>query len=336
MKRIVASVFLAVFLLLGLSMPVFAQDAPDSLSITASSVKAFRNLVETGDFAVVFHWKAFYADYTTLTVPGSDSIVLRLYSANGTLMATSYPYVFSPFETYGYGDGISAFYFPASANTTWLQAYEINIAGLPAYFSPIPTPVNYTMVNNDYSTATTQAEARSDFYNTIIGLCNDFNTIYPDHSLKASTDSGVVLSSDGETYFRGAIPGIQSMCPQLFLVQVYTPTAMTIVPYNTTLADAYTARLEGTDVMRGLDRIGTAMGGVDGMVIVGVLLFLLCIALCIFCMIKGWGLEPGLIGSGGIMITGALLVGDFVFTLVMIGGFISAMGIMYVMVFKRA
>lgn len=311
----------------------YALAAPESMSI--QEARAIRNLVETGDMAVVFHYRIEYDSYAGLT-PASQTIIFRLYSANGTsLLAVSRPYVYSGFETNGYGDGVSSFYFAAADAPTWGAAYRINIFGVPAYYDPIQT-MTYTMTSADYSDAVLEAASRSDLYNTVITLCDTFGTIYPEVTLKATTDSGVVLSGYGETYFRGAVPGLQTMCPALFFIQTYVPEKMAVEDYDMSLQTDYTARLVGTDIERGANRLGEWAGGIGGNVIMGLGIFIACIAVCIFTMRKGWGLEPGMLVGIGIVVLGSMLVGSFLFTLVMIIGLLAAMGIMYVFAYKKA
>ena len=86
MKRLLLSSVLAIVLLCVVAAPVYALEPPDSMSI--ESVRAFRNLAETGDAVIIFHYKIGYgAGYPT--TPASSSIIFRLYAENGTLLAAS-------------------------------------------------------------------------------------------------------------------------------------------------------------------------------------------------------------------------------------------------------
>lgn len=334
-KRVILSGILAVMAILALTIPVFALDPPTSMSI--QSVRAFQGLVEPGDMLIVFHYRIVYASYTGITPSASETFIFRLFSPDGsTLLANSTPYTFPYFETNGYGDGVSAFYFTDIPEAGWGQGYRINMLGVPAYYDP-PQTFIYTMTTADYSTTAGQVDSRQDMYTYIISLCDTFRNFYPDYNLKSSTDSGEVLSVYGEAYFRATIPGLQTLCPQLFIVQSYVPEKMPITPaYNMSLQETYTERLAGSDLMTGADRIGEYMGHISGMFVFGIFTFILCIGVCIFTMRKGWGLEPGLLVSAGLTICGSLLLGDVLFTVVMIGALIAAMGIMWVIFMKRA
>lgn len=332
-KRVILSSVLAVIVVLALAMPVFALDPPTSLSL--QSVRAFQDLAEPGDMLIVFHYRIAYATYPD-NVTASSSFIFRLFSPDGnTLLANSTPYTFPYFATKGYGDGVSAFYFSDIPEAGWGQGYQINMLGVPAYYDP-PQTFTYTMTTADYSTATGQVDGRQDMYTYIISLSDAFHNFYPNYNLKTSTDSGVVLSIYGEAYFRATVPGIQALCPQLFIVQTYIPEKMPVETYDTSLQETYTERLAGSDLMIGADRLGEYMGHISGQFVFGIFIFVVCIGTCIFTMRKGWGLEPGLLASAGLTILGALLLGDVLFTLVMIGALIAAMGIMFVIFMKRA
>lgn len=335
-KRAILSGVLAVMALFALALPAFALDPPTSSTIP--SVMAFQDLAEPGDMTIVFHYRILYDSYTGFAAtPASMTFSFRLFSPDGsTLLAQATPYTFYYFETYGYGNGVSAFYFDNATAPDWEGAYKINLLGISPYYDP-PQTYTYTMTTADYSTATTQADSRLDMYTYIISVCDNFHGYYPTYNLKTSTDTGVVLSVYGEAYFRAVVPGIQTLCPQLFIVQSYVPEKMPISPaYDVSLQETYKETLAGSDLMTGADRIGEYMGHISGMFVFGIITFILCIGTCIFTMRKGWGLEPGLLVSAGLTICGSLLLGDVLFTMVMIGALIAAMGIMWVIFMKRA
>ena len=333
MKRLLSAFIIAVILLLTNVSVAYALDPPDGMSI--QSVKAFQNLAEDGDLAIIFHYRIPYETYTYPTTPATDSIIFRLYADNGTLLSVSRPYVYSPFETNGYGDGVSSFYFTEEDAPPWEESFDINILGVPAYYDPIQT-INYEMTAADYSTAELTVDSRYALYDTILSICDTFKTIYPEVALKATTDTGVVLSQYGESYFRGAIPGLQTLCPQLFFIQVYIPERIEVEPYTMDLQTTYTERLQGTDLQRGAERIGDTMGGLSGSFVFGMIAFIGCIIACILTMRQGWGIEPGLGISTGIIILGAVLVGNALFTITMIGGLVGGMAIMFIFAYKRA
>jgi len=336
MKRTFVTTLLAVMVFLAIpGTAALAIDLPDNMQII--SAKVYHSLVETDDMLVVFHAKVNYdsANGTYPTVPASSSILMRFVSDNGTILASSTPYVYSPFDTNGYGDLVSSFYLGADDAPAWEGEHVLNITGLPIYYSPLPTPVNYTLQISDYDDSEDQDTNQSDLYIEVLRLTDVFKIIYPDVALKSITDVGTVLSAYGEAYFKSAIPGLLDLCPALFYVQVYTPEVIEVEPYDTSLGDTLAERMGGTDIQRGMDRLGDIVG-VGGSFIAGIVTFIGTMALCIFSMRRGWGIEPGIALSTLAVTLMAVLFGDFLFNLLMILALIAAIGIMYIVALRRA
>jgi len=263
-------------------------------------------------------------------------MLFRLYGVDGiTLLSTVTPANYSLFETYGYGNSISCFYFPASENLTWGSAFKINLYGLPAYFTGL-SPVTIDMSSPDWNSEdTSQKSQRTAFYDYIVELGGTLSTIYPDIPLLVTTDSNVALSVYGAAYLASAIPGIYSLCPQLFFSQVYVPTVMTTQNYTMLMGTTYESRLEGTDLMRGLNRVGGYIGGVSGFFVLAFFTLGIAIAAVIFCIRKGWGFESGAIVAAGIILCSAVLSGNILYTLVMIGSLIAIIALSWVFYHKR-
>jgi hypothetical protein len=330
-------ILMAIILMLCLPIPALSLTLPSSMSIP--DVKVFRNLAETGDMLYIFEYDiAFTSDNYSQTTPASDSFIFRLYNTDGvTLLAATTPYIYSFFGSNGYGHGVSSFYF--SANTTkptWGSAVTIELYGVPAYFSPAQS-YSYTLTTSKYTTSTTEEANRAELYNYVLILSDRLASYY--HStgiiLKATSDSGIILSSYGELYFRGAIPGLQSLCPTLFYIQVYVPQRMdTSTSYNMSQQDIYTARHATDDVGTALTSLGALMG-VSGAFAGAGVCFTICIAICVFFNKKGWSTEFGMFISAIICTLGALLLGNILFTVLMIVALLAAMGLVWVLLLKR-
>jgi hypothetical protein len=333
--RVVIALFIALAAIMPFSTTAYAIDLPDSLEI--KSTAAFHDLIETGDTFIVFHGKVNYdSDNGTYpTTPASLSIMLRFYADNGTQLASAAPYVYSPFENAGYGDFVSGFYLTANESPTWGAGNYINIVGKagPEFYSPVPTPSNYTLISSDYTTVTGSEDNQLALYIYIMGLADAFNSIYTDVPMKSVTDIGTVLSAYGEAYFKSALPGLEDLCPDLFYIQVYTPEVIAVVPYDKTLAD--TSRIEGSDLERGMNRLGVHIG-VSGVFMWGIVVFVGTIALCIFSEKRGWGIEAGMAVSSLLVILIAMLVGDTWMSLMMIVSLIAALAIMWILFLRRA
>lgn len=305
--------------------------SPEDAAISIQSIHAYQSLAEDGDMTVVFHWRWTSDNYSETAA--SRTVIIQLVADNGTVVSTTTLYVFTLFDTDGYQNNVSSFYLTPGV-AEWEGDYTVEIKGLPAYYSPPPV-FEYPMSLSDYSTAADQEEARAELNTYILDLCSIFKTFYPDVLLKTESDMGIVLSSYGESFFTSVIPGLQTLCPTLFFVQVYVPEVMPVEDYDMSLQTQYTGRLEGTDLMRGADRLGDVIG-VSAAFIWGIFMFIGMLAFGVFCSKKGWGIEVPLLVDGGAVVGFSMLFGDLFFTLAMILGLVSVMGIMYVITFKRA
>jgi hypothetical protein len=317
-------------------MPIYAITLPESMSIP--DVKVYRNLTETGDMLYVFEYNIAFTSDNFSDTSASDSFIFRLYDTDGTtLRATSSPYVYSFFNSNGYAHGVSSFYFSANdTKPSWNSAVTIQLYGTPAYFSPAQV-YNYTLTSSKYTTSTTSEANQSELYNYVLLLSDRLASYYNSTGiiLKATSDSGIILSSYGELYFRGAIPGLQTICPNLFYIQVYVPERMDSgTTYNMTMESTYTARHAGDDLGRGLTRLGTAMG-VSGAFVGAGICFVSCIAICIIFTRKGWGVEFGMFISAIIATGFALILGNIMFTILIISSLVAAIALVWLFLLKR-
>ncbi len=333
MKRL-ALVMLAGIMALVWALPVLAATyitQPTSMGVL--SAKAFSDLAADGDTSIIVHWSIPYGTGDNITypeVPASLSILIQFVSIDGTtVLGTASPFVFAAFGTNGYYQGVSEFYFTSTDNLTSGGAYQIRIVQSPIYYET-PVSTSYTMAATDWLST-----SEVGFYNHVIQLCDLLLAAYPNVALKTSTDVGLVLSTYGESYFRAAMPGIQTLCPQLFYVQDYQPSEMTVTPYDSTLQDQYSLRLQGSEIKRGADRMASYFG-VTGYFVLGMVILAACIICAVWTMKKGWGLEPGMIGASIISICGAVVLGNAVFTIVMIGTLIAAIALMFTFFGRRA
>jgi len=321
-----------------MASPAFAYLINPS-SISIPDVKVFRNLAETGDCLYVFSYDIEIPSDNYSTTPASDSIIFRLYDTdNTTVKAVATPYVYPYFESNGYADGISSFYFGASDNASvWGSDLQIEVYGWPSFYSPTISE-KFPITSSDYVLVTTQETNRSLLKDFVLLLADRLAADYQDTGviLKSTSDSGIVLSSYGEMYFRGAIDGLDALCPELFFIQVVVPEVMEVEPYDTSLADTLrAAHYTGGDMERGFNRIGDVIG-VSGDVAVAILFFGLSLGLCIWTTRKGWGVEVGLGLSALVGTLSAVLVGSILFTILMCVSFVAVGGIVYLTLLKRA
>lgn len=308
---------------------VASADTISDADITFQSIHAYRNLLVSGDMAIIFHWR--WSSTNTSSTPASSAVLATL-SYDDDVVASATPYVFSPFDDNGYGDSVIGFYLTSGNWSSTL--YSVTIAGLPIVFGSDPPYKPYSLEASEFATGATQEENQEALRIYILNLCDIFRTIYPDVGLKAVQSGSTVLSDYGETFFRSTIPGLQFLCPRLFIVQSYVPAAMEIQEYNTSKKDAATAKLTGTDLKRGADRLGDALN-TSGAVAFALIMVVGMGAILIACHRRGWGLEISTPINIFILAGMALLVGDLLFTLLMIAGFIAVIGLGYIFAGKR-
>jgi len=329
MKRTILSLLILILVAMP-GIPARAED-PSDATITIQDVITYRNLGESGDMLIIGHYR--WTTGNASATPASSAVTIRLVSSNGTTVAAVAPYVYGPFDDDGWGDIVFSFYL--TDNATWGESSEIQIVGLPAYFTSPPT-LNYTMGAGDYSTEnSTEAFQRAVMNTYILNMCDILRAIYPDVELKSISETGMVLSSYGEAYFGSVINELQTLCPALYFLQTYVPEAIAVQAYDMTTGANYTLRLAGTDLMLGFTRVGSYIN-VSGYVVAGALIFVACIVIIILCMRRGWPLELPLAIDTAVICAGALLFGDLLFTVIMIIGLIAIMGVAYAVVGKRA
>jgi len=249
----------ALFLLVALSMalflmpsPAFATDPPDS-DPTITNVHANRNLVTNGDIVI---YGLYNLPYTSLPDDGAgDTYIIRLVDTDGvTYIGAVTPYVY--FDN-GYNDGVFSLYFESGA--VWETQYIIRISQNPAFFTS-PESWDYVISASDWSDETDQDDNQLEMAGNIIILANYLEQQYTAYTLLEGGPTGTILAApQGETYFRGAIPGIQNMAPSLYLTSVatldYSSTNWTL-----TQAEAYASRMETTDIGSAENATATQFG----------------------------------------------------------------------------
>jgi hypothetical protein len=232
---------------LATAIPVYADPAdPDSMDIYA--IYANRNLLETGDMLIVFHYDI---AYTVLpTEAANQNFIFRLIDTDGTTeLGAVRPY---PYEDLGYNQGCSSFYFDADDAPTWGETYTIQIAGNPVKFT-VPPVENFTIATSDYTSSTDQDDNQSELAGHILDIAADLEVAWT-ATLTDAGDTGTVLYGAGETYFRSAVIGLQGVAPSLFIVQVGDPD-YTRQSWGTNQATTYEARYNGTWIQAGINAV---------------------------------------------------------------------------------
>jgi hypothetical protein len=283
-----------------MAVPAYATDPPTPDNLQFESAMVFRHLIEDDDALFVFHFNIHY-DSEQPDEPANHLFTFRLLETDGeSQLGAVIPYAY---YNAGYDQGCAAFYFPAAEAPTWGSAYILRISGNPEYFSTPPL-CSHTLVASEYSQVDTQEENQTLLGNYILDAAADLEINW-DTTLLYVTDLGMVLNSTGEGYFRGAIPGLAAMAPQIFPVQLLSPEYED-PGWTEEQGEAYAARFEDTWVGESLSRVGEDLH-MGWNVITGILVFGVILALGIFCQYKYGTIKPIMIGGIAVMLGGTVM-----------------------------
>jgi hypothetical protein len=243
------------------SAPVAADPAsPDELEIL--SVYVAKGLYREDDYLLVFHYNISYA--VPPSTPVNDLFHFRLLDTDGeTVIGAANIY---PYNSGGYYEGAGALYFGPEVAPTWDEPLVLQIRGNPEYWSSPPT-INYTLAISDYSPHDLPWDNHDVMGAYIIDVAMSLEIDW-DVIMLTESELGTVLSTTGETYFRGTIKGLHLFVPELLAVTTtdpdYTPS-----DYGTDRADEYVSRWEDTwmeSAMDGIRDLGFEPTLITGMV----------------------------------------------------------------------
>jgi len=309
-----AGVAVVALTLLGwwLPQPAHALIAYPSSDPEVIQFNAYRNVLETGDFLVIVYENTPYA-----TAPGvnySEAYVWRMYDTDGTselAQASGYNY-----HSRGYGYNAVNFYFSAAELATlglalyptyWEQAYVFRLSGtFGADTFLVPRNYNFTISPSDYSSLTDTAEVKVAIAQRIIDIATDLNNkwgLATDYELTYSSETGTTLSIYGQSFFRGAIYGVQAMAPSIF------PLAISNVDVDArTWTTAYAANLEGQYAGTYLEPAFTAGEGFFDVSynVMGILIILI---VCAFIIGVNWWLGGGNLWRGILESASPVIIG---------------------------
>lgn len=264
----------AILMILFFAATPALADTADPDDVNMEDIEVYTYIYEEGDFIVIAPYTISYP--TPPSVGIDDTFIFRLISDNGTELGAVLAY---PYANDGYGDGIVSFYFSTDNAPEWEGSYHIRIEENPSAFDT-PTYWDFPINSSAYSSFTTQEQNREALRLKIIDLAESFSTSWG-IDLTDTTDTGTVLSSYGESYFRLSIWGLQNLCPALFYTQASDPD-YTKRSWSTAFAESLANTFQETDfvwdAMTGFAGLWgmetrTALGFV--VLIIAVLLFLL-------------------------------------------------------------
>lgn len=223
--RILLSSVLVTALFLALIVPgVALADQSDPDSVPAPVVtNAYRNLIETGDQLYLIYANIPYGSIPDALV--TEAFFWQLIDTDGsTVIGTT---TGTPFNDSGYGYNVFSMYFSADNAPTWDQVYTIRLSGNPSIFDD-PPAFDFILGTGDFSGLTETIGVKSELALRILVIAGDLQIRWgldADTTLVNAQETGTVLSARGETFFRGAIFGLQAMAPGVFQIGVGTITA---------------------------------------------------------------------------------------------------------------
>lgn len=236
-KKVAIAGLLAVASLMCFGSTAYAIGNPDSTpTVQNYHVWAWRNILETGDMLVMAIENTPYAT-TPTDYLYSEAYIWRFMDGSTDLaQAVGYAYRDS-----GYGYNVVGFYFAAADAPTWAGTYTLRLSQSPSVFSS-PQSWDYPIPAGRYSSLTATSEVKANIATRIIWIANTFYSYWgltPTSTLVEQMETATVLSYQGQTFFRGAIYGIQGMAPAAFPLTI---TNFTLT--DRVFGDAYLTALE--------------------------------------------------------------------------------------------
>ncbi len=250
---------LVLLALLVFAAPAVATDQPSDTPTATFYV--YRNLLETGDWLLLIYQNI---PYTIIpNEPVWETYMWRLLATdNVTELGTATSY---SFNDNGYGWNVTSMYWDAGNVTAngmvWNTAYTIRLSQNPTMFAT-PVNYNYQLSAADYSTLTDPTAVQAELAARILLIASDLDIRWglgASYSLLNETETGTVLSIYGEAFFRGAIYGIQGLCPEIFayIIEDLNMESRTWSgAYITTLEEQH----QGTWVQTAMDAAGDLFG----------------------------------------------------------------------------
>ena len=284
-----------------LSGIVLAIGDPDSVSI--GDVYVFRDVIETGDQLYFVRYDVSYN--ATPSENAEDTWQMALYDSSGSLITTR------PLNYYQHNI-ISIYLQPAEA-LTWEAAHKVRIMGMPSVFGTLTEGTNMR----------TRTLASGDYYEeSFLGgvMTTQAGILETDWSIDLLTATGK-LNSTGSTFFLEAVPGLGTMCPEIFDV-VVSDVEIDYVTYPHTYGPGLSGHA-GSKLSGAVGEIGGLIGVSSGwMSWWMILVIFLMLAGIIFAGVgnPGWAMAGGfaMIAVGGFLFGGSVFT--FAITLVLLVG----------------
>jgi hypothetical protein len=319
------SVLLSIFFLCLNPMQISA-DTPAPNLTAINETHAWRNVIETGDFFLTARYNVVQNASTTIDI--SDAYLFRLMDTTNTAelgVVEAYPY-----QNDGYGQGVVSFYFPAASAPAWGGSYWLRIEGKFTAFTSPPV-YNYNIPATTYSSYITASTIKSDIAVKILDMARTIgNSWTPTRALTEESESGTVLSIYGESYFRPAIPGLQAMCPNLFLLQI-TDVDTSATTWSNNESTEKAGLVQNTTMGSGVSGVATLFN-MSFSATAAIPIIVVCVVLFIIGAVQE-NMLSGLVNSS-VVLAGASLFGWFPMGVLMLITFACGVYCLFHLIFK--
>jgi len=211
-----------------IATPVFADTPDPDTTPTIDSINIYRNSREANDMLVLIYANIPYG--IPPDTPVTETFTWRLMDTDNVTewgSTVGYAYNVGTHLDDGFGYNVWSMYFSAAnvtsmggMGTVWGTSYPLRLSGNPTVFDTPPV-YNFTVNLVDYSTLTVKADVQAELAARILTIAGDLDSkwgLSTTYSLLTQNETGTVLSLYGESFFRGAIHGLQTMAPAVFSV----------------------------------------------------------------------------------------------------------------------
>lgn len=321
-------------------MHIYA-DSPDPNLTSINETYVWRNVLESDDYLLIAKYSVipgtnetvgFVSSNSSYSINTTDDIsdmftfrLMDVANTNELGVVEAYPY-----QDDGWGQGVISFYFPASTSPAWGSSLWIRIEGKATKFSSPPI-YSFNVPAISYSTLTDQEDIRKDIAIKVIDIAQTVGrSWFTVQSLTEETESGTVLSQSGESYLRQVIPGIQALCPNLFILQILD-TISTNTTWSLNQSEKSAALVTNSSLANGI----TGMASLFDMsfsAVASIPIVIVCIALIVIGAIQG-NVLSGFINSS-IILSSASLFGWFPMGVLMLISFACGIFILFHLIYK--
>lgn len=317
---------LAVVLFLAIVSVVAAQDVDEADTLALRSVRAYGGIAEEADILIVVEYEIAYATIPTRTA--AETFIFHYYDRTEGIRRSATPVVK---VNGGYGNGVVSIYFESGIiavlvlDITWGDPDFVRLTGSPVVFDG---PQETTRPISWRATSTPQIVLEHD----IRQLARTLET-RPEWT-GVDLISSAVLTADGEDYFETVIPNLRRMAPSLFDAAASAPI-FDAEDHTQAFGDDVDAFFVGSAWASVFPNLATFLGIPTIMAKLVVAMIILIAAIAVAVKLTG---EPGAAVPAAAIIMAVTLgpMGLISIQVIAVIGFMSALGVWWMLMLKRA